>query len=92
MEYNKRKLEVLKAVYDLEEATSREVYNYLEDDCSLNTIQVALLRYYRQGLLSRSGNYEKVYEITPKGIERLTWLQKTFFTEEDEVEEDEEYF
>jgi len=39
---------------------------------------VALVRYHRQGLLSRKtvGFVTKVYTITEKGIERLLWLQK----------------
>jgi len=46
-------------------------------DISIKTVQMALLRYYRWGLLDRTrddGIYN--YEITDKGIERLNWLRE----------------
>lgn len=87
MEYNERKLIVLSAVYELEEATVYDVWEAMDDEVSLSAIGMSLLRYHRQGLLNRRGDKEKIYEITGKGLERLNWLEN--FDEEDENEDGE---
>lgn len=86
MEYNERKLVVLSAVYELEEATVSDVWEAMDDYVSLSAIGMSLLRYHRQGLLNRRGGKEKIYEITNKGLERLEWLEN--FEEDENEEED----
>ena len=83
MDYNERKLTILEAVDDLDEATSQEVYEHLignDDEVGLSAVQMALLRYHRQGLLSRRKIelVTRVYALTDKGLERLKWLKDIF--------------
>ena len=85
LDYNERKLTILEAVdnLDLDEATSQEVYEHLienGDDVGLSAVQMALLRYHRQGLLSRRKieSVTRVYTLTDKGLERLKWLKAAF--------------
>lgn len=75
MDYNERKLAVLLVMKNLGEATAVEVRNSLEDDASIYAIGMSLLRLHRQGLLHRWG-YPKTYEITEKGLKRITRLQE----------------
>ena len=81
MKYNERKYLVLDAVDDLGEATAYEVWEEQEDDVSLSAIQMALLRYHKQGLLNRWG-YPKVYSLSERGEERLEWLESLDTEEE----------
>ena len=62
MEFNERKYVILSIVSELEEATSYDVFVNLDpdDDVSLSAVQMALLRYHRQGLLFRKGGKEKI--------------------------------
>lgn len=90
MEYNARKLVVLYAVYELEEATVSDVWEAMDDDVSLSGIGMSLLRYRRQGMLNRRGGKEKIYEITNKGLERLEWLENLYEADENEEGENEE--
>ena len=79
MDYNERKYVILAVVSYLGEATASDVYKELDRDdyVSLSAVQMALLRYYRQGLLARSEGKEKVYWLTSRGEERLDWLKET---------------
>ena len=86
MDYNERKLAVLLIMENLGEATAVEVWNSLEDDASIYTISMSLLRLHLQGLLNRYG-YPKTYKITERGLKRIAWLQEED-EEEEEVEEE----
>lgn len=79
MEYNERKYCVLEAVFEFGEATAQDVYGYVidqGDDIDLSAVQMALLRYHRQGLLTRRGKKTKIYELSEKGEDRLLWLEE----------------
>ena len=85
LEYNERKLLVLRAVYELQEATVYDVWIYLDEDVSYSAIGMSLLRLHRQGLLYRY-SYPKIYSLSERGVERLNWLESIF--EEDEEEDE----
>ncbi len=72
--YNEVKLEILKEIEGLGEATIVEVNDNLGRNYT-NTA-MAMLRYHRHGLLSRSGvnRKNKIYSLTDRGRERLNWL------------------
>lgn len=82
--YNELKLEVLKESHNWKEFTAGEMVNALgRTHCS---IAMALLRYWRQGLLSRYTIHrnEKVYALTDRGRERLDWLLEQVSTDSDD--------
>jgi DNA-binding transcriptional regulator PaaX len=61
--------------------SSHEVVQKLEEgqsiDISVRAVQMALMRYYAQGLLHRErreGRYQ--YRLSEKGAGRLAWLRK----------------
>ena len=68
------KLEILKEIEGLGETTIVEVNDNL-GRIYVNTA-MAMLRYHRSGLLSRSGvnRKNKIYALTDRGHERLEWL------------------
>jgi Mn-dependent DtxR family transcriptional regulator len=70
--YNERKLSVLKALEDLEEARASEIAEYL--DISYIAARKALSRYYWQGLLHRR---KWVYSISERGRERVDYLRES---------------
>ena len=70
MDYNERKLSVLEAMEDLEEARAYDIVEHL--DISLGAAKMALSRYHRQGLLNRK---KGLYWLSNRGFERLQWLQ-----------------
>ncbi len=76
MRYNERKLSVLEVMADLGEATAIEIWEELEDAGSYDAARMAIYRYYLMGLLSRGGGKEKSYEITERGINRLSFLRE----------------
>lgn len=98
--YNKLKLKILEEFENWEDVTAGDMANALgRTHCS---IAMAMLRYYRQGLLSRYTIYrnEKVYALTVRGHERLDWLMEQdfkdsddddVFDEEDEDDYEEDY-
>jgi DNA-binding PadR family transcriptional regulator len=73
--YNVVKKMILETVEDLGEVTAYELAEILER--SYESVAMALMRYHRQGLLSRDTEEgrRKVYKITDRGIERLEYLQ-----------------
>ena len=71
--YNEAKIEVLQLVSDVGECTSFDVAEMTGRDGK--AAAMALLRYYRQGLLYRYwGDYSYVYGITERGEGRLEYL------------------
>lgn len=97
--YNELKLEILGEAVHWEEVTAGDMAKTLERNHP--SIAMALLRYHRQGLLSRYTIHrnEKVYAITDRGVERLDWLLEQDFkdsddddvVDEEEGENDDEY-
>ena len=80
MEYNILKIKILSILAKHSDMSYLDVLSVLEEyfDINPSSIQMALMRYYRQGLLDRwkNGRYYR-YNITEKGIERLDWLEST---------------
>ena len=81
MDYNRRKASILKQLLSGGWYTANQIYNLSKDETktSIFSIRMALLRYYRQGLLNRrkTGHHrEYEYRISKRGIERLQWLIK----------------
>ena len=72
--YNEAKREILEALEDLGEATAEEVAGFLGR--SHESVSMALLRYHRQGLVSRQTleGRTKIYQLTQRGMERLWYL------------------
>jgi len=78
MKYNETKKYILETLEE-SDMDARSIYKILSEstDISIKAVQMALLRYYRWGLLERArddGIYN--YGITDKGIERLKWLRE----------------
>ncbi len=59
---------------ELEEASSFQVWDHLDEDVSLNAIEQAFSQYYMMGLVGRTRKPDKVYFLTDKGFERLNFL------------------
>jgi DNA-binding MarR family transcriptional regulator len=75
---NERKLQILEEVA-LGNDTSSGIAQSL--GISQTNASELLRRYWTQGLLWRYTaelNNEKIYEVTPKGDDRIEWLQKIF--------------
>ena len=82
MEYNQLKLRILSLFEESFELNSQEVLAKLsanqEGMLTDKAVEMALLRYWRQGLLSRTRNRRRFsYKLTEKGITRRRWLLKT---------------
>ena len=80
MDYNRRKVSILKQLLNGWH-TADQIYNFSKNKpkTSIFSIRMALLRYYRQGLLNRrkTGRHrEYEYRISKRGIERLQWIIK----------------
>ena len=80
MDYNQLKIRVL-SLFEPGELASEEVRTRLQQgqiELSDKAVKMALMRYTRQGLLTRSkkkGHYH--YTLTEKGSARREWLSKT---------------
>jgi DNA-binding transcriptional regulator PaaX len=78
MDYNKLKIMVLKTLDKSEGMNFHELLTSLKESPIINpkALQMALLRYCRQGLLQRRkhGRYYR-YKITERGKSRLNWLR-----------------
>ena len=88
--YNELKLELLEEADNWEEVTAGDMARALRrTHCS---IAMAMLRYHRQGLLSRHTIHrnEKVYALTDRGLERLEWLMEQASDDDDVFDEEEE--
>lgn len=82
MDYNQLKVRVLSIFGASSEYTSTEVRKILAEqgvkEHGEKALEMALLRYWRQGLLSRTrkaGRY--YYMLTERGTARRNWLLKT---------------
>ena len=81
MDYNELKIRVLDLFEATGELDSEKVRTSLvgsKIELSDKAVEMALLRYFRQGLLSRtrrSGRFQ--YRMTEKGLARRSWLSKT---------------
>ena len=81
MEYNRLKLQVLSLFEDKTGSLeSREVLERVKENLGLSltdkAIEMALMRYWRQGLLERSRKSRRfAYNLTAKGLARRQWLQ-----------------
>jgi DNA-binding transcriptional regulator PaaX len=81
MDYNELKIRVLELFEASGELDSERVRSLLVGagiELSDKAVEMALLRYFRQGLLSRtrrSGRFQ--YRLTEKGVARRIWLSKT---------------
>jgi hypothetical protein len=80
MDYNELKTRVLNLFEESSEFDSEKIRNHLvgaKIELSDKAVEMALLRYFRQGLLSRtrrSGRFQ--YGLTEKGLARRIWLSK----------------
>jgi predicted transcriptional regulator len=80
MDYNELKIRVLALFEASSELDSEKIRTHLlggEIELSDKAVEMALLRYFRQGLLSRtrrSGRFQ--YRLTKKGFARRIWLAK----------------
>ena len=80
MDYNALKIRVLSLFDGSSELDSQRVRNLLSGmkiELSEKAVEMALLRYSRQGLLARtrrSGRFQ--YRMTEKGLARRIWLSK----------------
>jgi len=75
--FNETKRETLRIINNLGEATAWQIAlitGKTPEACSM-----ALLRYHEMGLLSRQTlkGRTKIYELTPRGRERLEWLKQS---------------
>ncbi len=81
MDYNQLKIRVLALFRGSQELPSEQIRALLiksRIELSDKAVKMALMRYTRQGLLSRSkkaGHYH--YRLTEKGLARLEWLSKS---------------
>jgi len=81
MNYNELKIRVLGLFETTTELDSFEIRQLLEIEKTLKltdkAVEMALLRYWRQGLLSRTrraGRFQ--YALTERGLGRKEWLLK----------------
>jgi predicted transcriptional regulator len=88
MDYNQLKIQVLALFKGAEELASEDVRKALLESSKIElsdkAVKMALMRYTRQGLLSRSkkeGTYH--YSLTEKGSSRRDWLAKTMLSSAD---------
>ena len=81
MDYNELKIRVLSLFgpsKDLDSQKIRDLLSGMKVQLSDKAVEMALLRYSRQGLLAktrRSGRFH--YKMTEKGLARKIWLSKT---------------
>jgi hypothetical protein len=81
LDYNKLKVPILEHFVEGGEMDSASVCRRLSESneivIDIHALRMALMRYYRQGLLKRerSGGVFK-YTISQRGVQRLRWLQQ----------------
>jgi DNA-binding transcriptional regulator PaaX len=80
LDYNRRKTIILgvvsQGVVMDSVAVEREIVTMRGADIDVHAVQMALMRYFRLGLLKRvksGGRYQ--YSLTERGLERLKWLE-----------------
>jgi DNA-binding transcriptional regulator PaaX len=80
MNYNQLKLQILGLFGTTEELDSAQVLTLLGDHQAHTdkAVEMALLRYWRQGLLKRARKHGRYfYTLTERGLARKEWLRKT---------------
>jgi len=79
MDYNELKLAVLRHLRAHGPSDSSEILRLLTGQMpvEVHAVRMALVRYYRMGLLKRerSGGVF-IYSLTPRGERRLNWLEQ----------------
>ena len=82
MNYNELKIRILGLFEPTRELDSIKIRKLLATDATLKltdkAVEMALLRYWRQGLLSRNrraGRFQ--YALTERGLARKEWLLKS---------------
>jgi len=81
LDYNQLKIRVLDLFHGSQELASEDIHKLLQESriaSSDKAVKMALMRYTRQGLLSRgkkAGVFH--YRLTGKGSARRDWLSKT---------------
>ncbi len=80
MDYNELKELILQSFLKTSPLDSNSLAKFLAESLKtpldIHAIRMALVRYYKQGLLSReriAGLYQ--YSLTERGIRRLRWLE-----------------
>ncbi|HUK27782.1 MAG TPA: hypothetical protein VLV31_05100 [Candidatus Acidoferrales bacterium] len=81
LDYNELKRLLLRTLADHgpmdSNALSQNLMTRPESKFEIHAVRMALMRYYRQGLLNRirsAGQF--TYSITERGVRRLEWLEK----------------
>ena len=81
MDYNELKLKILRVLSKTGPADSvsleRVIAGSKEITLDIHALRMALMRYYKQGLLrrERSGGMFR-YVLTERGLQRLRWLEE----------------
>jgi len=81
MNYNELKIRILGLFEPTQEFDSLKIRQLLATDTTLKltdkAVEMALLRYWRQGLLSRTRRSKRFeYALTKRGLDRKEWLLK----------------
>ena len=78
MRYNELKITILGIFKKNRGMNSQKLLDHLNKDLTMDpkALQMALLRYYRQGLLNRKKEGKLYYyKISERGKKRLNWLR-----------------
>jgi hypothetical protein len=82
MNYNELKIRILSLFESTQELDSLEIREFLATEKTLKltdkAVEMALMRYWRQGLLSRTrrvGRFQ--YSLTERGLARRQWLLRS---------------
>ncbi len=80
LDYNELKLPVLQIVAKMGSVNSNQLWKELEGlrgiSIDIHALRMALMRYYKQGLLKRErrgGMFS--YALSERGVQRLHWLE-----------------
>ena len=87
MDYNQLKLKILALFVESREYNSSQILSLLTSEKGSRhhdkAIDMALLRYWRQGLLKRERRQGRFhYTLTEKGVARRGWLRSTMGSSE----------
>ncbi len=86
MDYNQLKLRILGFFHGSEEYESAQILQLLSKHglkLKDKAVDMALLRYWRQGLLARTRRQRRFYyRLTERGLARREWLSKTMRSSE----------
>jgi len=81
MDYNRLKLLVLRTISERGATDSSAVaaaLNVAGVGLDVHAIRMALMRYYRQGLLTRKRKFGLyIYDLSERGVRRLAWLESS---------------